>query len=82
MAGAGRHRGGRGAEEGWNGKVRLDKGVGTVLGRSNDGEIAREIGAKPTAVFQWRKRRGLPANAKAGGLHGSRQEYEKQKRGD
>lgn len=41
-------------------------------GGANDGEIAREIGAKPATVFQWRKRRGLPANARAGGLHGNR----------
>ena len=41
---------------------------------ANDGEIAKELGACATAVYQWRKRMKLPANTQAGGLHGKRAE--------
>ena len=41
---------------------------------ANDAEIAKELGASATAVYQWRRRMKLSANTTAGGLHGKRAE--------
>lgn len=41
---------------------------------ANDAEIAKELGACTTAVYQWRRREKLPANTTVGGLHGKRAE--------
>ncbi len=41
---------------------------------ANDTEIALALGCCKPAVCQWRRRMKLPANTKAGGLHGKRAE--------
>ena len=43
-------------------KYDWEKAEAMYAAGASDGEIARELGASSTAVFQWRKRMKLPAN--------------------